>query len=302
VTGQAPGGSSRQALIAGILCYLVWGATPILFIAMGRAGATPWEILAQRAMWAAPWAGLLVLLANQGPQVRRVISNPRLLALLALSAAMISSGWGVYVWSVNNGRNIEASLGYYVTPLLNMAAGAVLFRERIDRFGAAAITLAAAGVALQTAALGHLPIIALYLAVTFWGYGLIRKQIGVDAQTGLFVECLFMAAPGLAFVLWLHHAGGGIFARTSGGTLLMMTAGPATVAPLALFAWTARRLKFSTVGFLQFISPTIGFFVGIATGERLNLMGVISFAFIWGGSVVFVIGAWRASRALQIPS
>jgi chloramphenicol-sensitive protein RarD len=298
-SGRA-GDSARQALIAGVFCYLIWGAIPVLFITMGRAGASPWEILAHRALWSAPWAGLLVLLAGQISQVRKVFVSPRRLALLALSAAMISSGWAVYVWSVNNGRNIEASLGYYVTPLLNMAAGAVFFRERIDRFGMFAIALAATGVALQWAALGHLPIIALYLAATFWGYGLIRRQIDVDAQTGLFVECLLMTLPGLVYIVWLHQSGGGVFTRTTGQTLLMLTTGPATVAPLALFAWTARRLPFATVGFLQFISPTIGFMVGLAMGERLNSMGLVSFAFIWAGAAVYVAGALRASNRLQV--
>ena len=296
------GGSARQALIAGVACYLLWGAMPILFIVMGRAGATPWEILAHRAVWSAPWAGLLVLLASQGPQVAKVFSSPRRIALLAASAAMISSGWAVYVWSVNNGRNLEASLGYYITPLLNMAAGAIFFRERIDRLGAAAIALAAVGVVLQTVALGHLPIIALYLAAAFWGYGLIRRQIDVDAQTGLFVECVLMVVPGVAYVLWLHHAGGGVFARDAGHSLLMLSTGPATVAPLALFAWTARRLPFATIGFLQFISPTIGFMVGLAVGERLNPLGVVSFGFIWAGAAVYVAGALRASMRLQVPA
>ncbi len=302
MTGSATGESSRAPLLTGLLCYLLWGALPVLFIVMGRAGATPLEILAQRALWSAPWAGLLVLLARQGPQVRKVFASPRRLALLALSAAMISSGWAVYVWSVNNGRNIESSLGYYITPLLNMAAGAAFFRERIDRFGAAAIALAVVGVALQTAALGHLPEIALFLALTFWGYGLIRKRIDVDAQTGLFVECLLMAGPGLAYVLWLHHSGGGVFGRTPGHSLLMLTTGPATVAPLALFAWTARRLPFATIGFLQFISPTIGFMVGLAMGERLNPLGVVSFGFIWAGAAIFAFGAWRAGRGLEAPA
>jgi len=299
VTAEAAEG--RRALLVGVFCYFIWGLTPALFIAMGHAGASSWEILANRALWSAPWAGLLVLIAGQGAQVRAVFSSPRRLGLLALSAAMISSGWGVFVWSVNNGRNIEASLGYYIAPLLNMAVGALLFRERIDRIGMVAIGLAAAGVVLQAVVLGHPPVIALFLAGTFWGYGLIRKQIDVDAQTGLFVESLLMTLPGLAYVIWLHHSGGGIFARTPGATLLMMTAGPATVAPLALFAWTARRLPFSTFGFLQFISPTIGFLIGLAVGERLDLVGLVSFLFIWAGSGVFVFGAWRASRRIQSP-
>jgi len=298
-TTEAPGGASRRARVVGVGGDLLWGATPILFIAMGKAGATPLEIVAERMMWAAPWAGLLVLIAGQGAQALAVFRRPRLLGWLAISAVMIGSGWAVFVWSVNNGRNLEASLGYYITPLLNMAAGALLFRERVDRIGLAAIGLSAVGVVLQTLAIGHPPLIALFLATAFWIYGLIRKQVDADAQTGLFVECLLMAGPGLAFVIWLNHSGGGIFGRSIGNSLLMLTAGPATVAPLALFAWTARRLPFSTFGFLQFIAPTIGFLIGLANGERLNPIGVISFVFIWAGAATFVFGAWRASRRLQ---
>ena len=287
---------SRRALLVGLFCYFVWGLTPALFIAMGEAGASSWEILAHRALWSSPWAGALVLMARQGGQVREVFRSPRRLAWLALSAAMISSGWAVFVWSVNNGRNLEASLGYYIAPLFTMAAGAIFWRERIDRFGAAAIALAAIGVALQALALGHAPLISLFLAVTFWGYGLIRKQIDVDAQTGLFVETLLMGPPALVYVIWLHHSGGGVFARSLHASLLLAIAGPATVAPLAMFAWTARRLSFAAFGFLQFISPTLGFLIGLAVGERLDALGVVSFLFIWAGSGVFILGAWRAWR------
>jgi chloramphenicol-sensitive protein RarD len=300
LNAEEVGGETRRALLVGFGCYVVWGLTPLLFIAMGRAGASPWAILAHRALWSAPWAGLLVLIARQGGEVRSAIADPRRLFWLILSATAISSGWGVFVWSVNNGRNIEASLGYFITPLLNMGAGALIFRERIDRFGALAIALAATGVALQTIALGHPPVIALYLAFTFWIYGLIRRQIAVEAQTGLFIECLLMTVPGLAAVIFLHGHGGDIFGRGLGPSLLMMAAGPVTVAPLALFAWTARRLPLSTFGFLQFISPTIGFLIGLGVGERLTPLGVVAFAFIWTGSAVFMLGAWRASMRLRV--
>ncbi len=292
----APGGSDRRALIAGLACYLLWGAMPALFIVMGRAGATPWEILAQRAMWSAPWAALLVVLGRQTRPALAVFRRPRLLAMLALSALMIGSGWAVFVWAVNHGHNFEASLGYYITPLLNMAVGALVFRERVDRFGAMAIILAATGVLIQSVAIGHPPVIALFLAAAFWAYGLIRRQVDAEAQTGLFIECVLMAGPGLAYVLWLGHMGGAVFGRSLGLSLLMMAAGPATVAPLALFAWTARRLPFSTLGFLQFIAPTIGFGVGLVAGERLTALSALSFVFIWAGAIVFALGAWRAAR------
>lgn len=295
----APGGPNRQALIAGLACYLIWGGLPVLFIVMNRAGAAPWEILGQRALWSAPWAGLLVLLAGQGREVRAAFADRRTLGLLCLSTVFIALNWSLYVWAVSSGHNLDASLGYYVIPLLNMAAGAALFGERVGRFGMAAIALAVVGVVLQTLALGHPPVISLVLALAFWGYGLIRRRVKADAQAGLFVECLLMAVPGLCYVLWLAHAGGGVFGRSAGGSLLMATTGPATVIPLALFAWAARRLPFSTLGFLQFIGPTLGFIVGVATGESLTPLRAVSFGFIWAGVAVFVLGAWRASRRLQ---
>ena len=293
-------GSSRSALIASIVNNLLWGGAPLLFMALGRAGASSWEIVAHRAMWSAPWALLLVLVAGQGGQVLAALRQPRLLGLLFLSAFSIASGWSLYVWAVNHGRNLECSLGYYINPLMNMAAGAVLFRERIDRVGLAAIGLAAIGVAIQTVALGHLPVISLVLATTFWIYGLIRRQVGIDAQAGLLIECLFMAGPGVIAAIWLSHAGHGMFGRQLGSSLLMALVGPVTVVPLALFAWAARRLTFATMGFLQFLSPTVGFSIGVWIGEPLTPLRLLSFVFIWAGAAMFAYGAWRASRRIHL--
>ncbi len=293
-------GGSRGAVTAGLVCNLLWGSTPLLFMQLDRMGASSWEIVAQRAMWSVPCAGLLVLLAGQGAEVARILRDPRSLGLLALSGVSIATGWSLYVWAVNDHRNLEASLGYYITPLMNMAAGWVLFRERIDRFGVAAVALAAIGVAVQALALGRLPLVSLVLATTFWIYGLVRRHVRVSAQAGLLVECLVISTPGLAYVIWLAVSGHGVFGRRLDITLLMPLVGPVTVAPLAIFAWTARRLPFSTLGFLQFVSPTVGFAIGLAVGEPLTPLRLLSFAFIWAGAAVFALGAWRAGRRFAI--
>jgi chloramphenicol-sensitive protein RarD len=281
---------------AGLICNLLWGTTPLLFMQLARMGAGSWEIVAQRAMWSVPCAALLVLLAGQRAEVGRILRDPRSLGLLALSGISIATGWSLYVWAVDDHRNLEASLGYYITPLMNMAAGWVLFRERIDRFGVAAVALAAIGVAVQAAALGRLPIVSLVLATTFWIYGLVRRHVQVSAQAGLLVECLVIAAPGVAYVAWLAASGQGVFGRHLDVSLLLPLVGPVTVTPLAIFAWTARRLPFSTLGFLQFVSPTVGFFIGLATGEPLTPLRLASFVFIWAGATAFALGAWRAGR------
>jgi chloramphenicol-sensitive protein RarD len=287
---------TRRAVVAGALCYGVWGLVPLIFQAIGRAGPDAWEIMGHRVLWGTLSAGVLVLVARQGGQVLRVLRTPRTLALLAFSAVLIAANWTLFVWSVNNGRTLETSLGYYITPLINMAAGAALFRERIDRVGLAAIGLAAVGVALQAVALGHLPLISLALALTFGGYGIIRKRVAADAQTGLFVECLVLAAPAAAFIGWIEGAGRGHFGASPVAALWLVAAGPITAAPLALFAWAARRIPLSTMGFLQFLAPTISFCIGVAEGEPFTLLRGVSFAFIWLGAGVYAFGAWRKGR------
>lgn len=289
----------RNALIAGVGCYLMWGFIPLLFQGMDRIGAGPIEIMAHRTAWAVVWAGLLVLLARQGGDVLAALRNPRVMGWITLSTLLIAVNWTTYVTAVNSGRTLDASLGYYLNPLLNMAAGAWLFRERISRLGLVAIGLAGVGVALQAAALGHLPWISLLLAVTFCAYGVIRKRVAVDAQGGLFLECLLLAGPGLVWVLWLAHQGVGRFGTSFEANVWLMLAGPVTVVPMALFAWAARRLPLSTMGFLQFLAPTIVFFIGVAQGEPFNWLRGVSFAFIWAGAAVFLWAAWTRVRAAR---
>lgn len=288
----------RAALLAGIGCYTLWGFLPLYFHLLSTLGVSSWEMIAHRTLWAAPWALLIVLLARQGGQVMTVLRQPKTLAVLAASTLAIFINWSIYVFAVNAGHVIETSLGYYINPLMNVAAGALLFRERISREGAIAIGLAAIGVAIQTAALGHLPVISLGVALSFCVYAILRKQVKADAQTGLFIECAYLAVPGLLYVLHLRSAGEGHLGAAPGVTLLLLLAGPATVVPLALFAWSARRMPLSAMGFLQFIAPTLQFAVGVALGEPFTPMRALSFVFIWAGVAVFAHGAWKRARAL----
>ncbi len=290
---------ARGAVLAGIACYTLWGVLPIYLQAVARTGAGDLEIIAHRAAWSLPWAGLLALAAGQGRQIVRALAAPRTLGLLACSSLVIATNWGTFVWAVGHGHTLDASLGYYINPLMNMAAGALLFRERLDRIGLIAIALAGLGVAVQTAALGHLPVIALVLALTFTVYGLIRKQVAAEAQTGLFVECLTLLVPAAGYILWLQAHGRGHFLASPTATALLLAAGPATVAPLALFVWSARRLPLSTIAFLQFIGPTLQFMIGVEGGETLTPLRAASFGLIWLGVVVFAIGAWRKGRGLR---
>lgn len=293
---QGEPGEARLALGAAIVCYLIWGIVPLVFQAMGRLGISSWEILGNRMVWAVPVALGFVVMTHQGGEVRAIFRNPGAIAWLTLSALLIAANWSIYIWAVNSGRVLETALGYYINPLIGMAAGALLFRERIDRLGYLAIALAATGVIVQAVAVGGLPIVSLALALSFGAYGIVRKRVAVSAQAGLLVECLLLAGFGLAYVIWLQTRGLGHLGASWPATLWLLSCGPFTAVPLVLFAWAVRRIPLSSLGFLQFLGPTTGFIVGVAEGEPMSPLRALSFVFIWGGAVVFGYAAWRRSR------
>src|ERR1700761_7017593 len=173
-SSDAPG-PDRQGLAAGLLCYSLWGLLPLLFNAAEHAGAGVLEIVAWRTLWSTPLALALVWLVDRGAALRALFLRPRALLTLVLSATLIATNWITYVWAVDNGHTLAASLGYYLTPLINMAAGALLFKERVDRISMIAMGLAVLGVAVQGLALGQVPWIPLVLAISFGGYGIVRK-------------------------------------------------------------------------------------------------------------------------------
>jgi len=291
-SGERP--SARYDLAAGIGCYVLWGGLSILFMALAAHGARPGEILASRCLWSLPWAFAILLLTRAGREVLAIFGSPRTLAWLTASATLVSVNWAMFIWASTSGHKLDASLAYYINPLLNMGAGALLFRERISPAGTVAVALACIGVALQGLAVGHPPWLALALATTFWGYGVLRKQAPAGAQAGLFVECLMLAPLGLAYLAWIGLHGQGHLGAGLPATLLLLATGPATVIPLALFAHAARKLPLSTMGFLQFVMPTALFAIAMATGEPMTWLSAASFLFIWAGVGVFTVGAVRA--------
>ena len=279
----------RAGLGAALICYLMWGVFPLLFHAMAQQGASAWEIVGWRLAFAIPVALALVVGTGRLAALAALVRQPRVVLLLAVSAIFIALNWMVYVWAVNAGQTLSASLGYYINPLLNAALGAVLFREKISRAGYAAFALAALGVGIQAFSVGANPWIPVVLAASFSIYGVVRRQVKADAQTGLLVECLILSPVAIGGLVWLHHHGGLRFGQGWDVSLLLMVGGPVTVAPLALFAYAARRLPFNVVGFTQFITPTLQFGCGLLLGERLTIVRVVSFAFIWIGAGVFAM-------------
>ncbi len=298
MSSSTPGGETRLALAAGVATNLFWGLMPLAYQLLGRLGVGAPEIAAHRAIWCVPAAALLVLAARQGGQVIQVVSNPRVLRWLVVSGLLIGGNWMLFIYAANAGRMLETSLGYYINPLLNMAAGALLFRERLDRLGALAIGLAVVGVALQAMAIGHVPVVALVLAASFSAYSVVRKRVAAEAQTGLLVESAIISVAALGYAGWLAAHGAARFGTEPTATAWLVACGPLTAIPLALFAWSARRLPLTIIGFLQFIAPTITFTIGLAQGEPFTPLRAASFAVIWAGGGVFIFGAWRRTRSV----
>lgn len=293
----APAGSlDRRALSAALVAYLFWGLMPLLFRAGEAAGSAPLETVAWRITASAPLALLLVVATGRLPALRALAARPRALLPLALSAALAAVNWTVYVSAVDAGRTLDTSLGYYILPLINLAAGAWLFGERLDAPQWAAAALAGAGVALQAVAVGGVPWVSLAVAFSFAGYGIVRKRAAADAQTGLFVECALLLPLALGYIGWLSAHGHASFGASPAASLILLLGGPATALPLFLFAVGARGLPLTLMGFLQFISPTLQFALGLEGGERLSPLGLVAFGFIWAGVAVFVAAGLVKAR------
>ena len=277
----------RAGLLAALGCYLLWGAFPLLFHAIGVRGAGSWEIVGWRTVFSVPVALALVMAIGRLSAVREIAIRPRQLMLLTLSAFLVGSNWAVYVWAVSSGQTLSASLGYYINPLVNAAVGAIFFREQISRFGKIALGLATIGVIVQALALGAPPWVALVLAFSFASYGIVRKQVDADAQSGILIECIVLSPVAIAVLCWLNSHGGLHFGRSISLSLLLLSCGPATVIPLTLFAFAARRLPLNVIGFMQFLTPTILFMFGLVQGEKLPPLSLLAFGFIWTGVIVF---------------
>jgi chloramphenicol-sensitive protein RarD len=289
--------ASQRGLACALGAFSIWGLSPLYFHAVGSVPAT--EIVAHRVLWSvlllAAWIGL-----RQGfGTLRAVFGQPRLLALLALTASLTSANWLVFVWSVGAGRLVESSLGYFINPLVNVLFGRLFLGERLRPLQRVAVGLAAAGVALKVWQTGSLPWIALFLAGTFGTYGLLRKRAPIDAQNGLFIETLLVAPLALGYLGWLTFSGSLNLGDRPLVTALLPVAGVMTTIPLALFAEAARRLPLSTVGLVQYLSPTLNFLIAVLLfGEAFRSAELAAFGLIWAALALYSADALRAGRGV----
>ena len=286
---------TRDGLIAAFLAYLMWGVLPVYFKLVEDVATL--EVLVHRIIWAVPFGALIIFSRRQWPEVRRALADVRVVGYLVLAAVLIAGNWFVYIWAIQKDQIFQASLGYYINPLLFTLAGVLLFGEKLRSFQIAAIFLAAAGVLILTISSGQVPVIALILGTLFTIYGVIRKRIVVGGMPGLFIETLVLLPFSMAYLVWIMISGAAEFGSGSPSMMvLLILAGPVTVLPLLCFALATRRLNLSTVGFMQFIAPTLQLIIGVLYGEELTSAHVVCFSLIWLAVGLFSWDAWRARR------
>ncbi len=286
----------RAGLIFGVSAYLLWGVMPLYFKALTHVG--PVEIVAHRILWSLVFLGALIALWRRWPAVRAALANRRAMLLLAATSVLIAVNWLVYIYAVVSGHVLEGSLGYYLNPLVNILLGVVILKERLSRLQVAATLIAAAGVVALAAGAGSGLWISLVLAVSFASYGFLRKIAPVEALEGLSIETVILAPLALGWVLWLQQAGAGSFLAFGPTTALLLALGGAvTAVPLLLFTAAARRLPYSTLGFLQYLAPSLQFLLAVlAFGEPLTRAHAICFGAIWTALALFTFDGLRAAH------
>ena len=285
-----PDHSKRDGVIAGLIAYTLWGILPVYFKAVETVPAI--EVLLHRIIWAVPFGALIIFMRRQWPEVKRALTHREMLLWLIASAVLIAVNWYIYIVAVQTGRIFQASLGYYINPLIFVLAGVIFFGERLGRLQTGAVALAAVGVFVLTFSGGEFPWIALSLGTSFAFYGVIRKRVVIGATPGLFVETLILMPIAVVWLGSMMASGTAAIGSASPGLLaLLLAAGPITVVPLVMFAVAARRLALSTVGFMQFLAPSMQFATGIYYGEELTLPRIVCFACIWAAVVLFSVDA-----------
>lgn len=284
---------TRRGLVHGVAAYGLWGVIPIFWKLLDHLD--PLEVLAHRVVWGMLTFLIIVRVAGEGPRLRAALGDRRMVAAMTLSGAALAVNWGTFIFSVTHDRLLEASFGYFINPLISVALGTLVLRERLRRLQWLAITCALGGVALLTWQLGALPWIAVLLAGSFGVYGLLRKTAKVDSLVGSTMESLLMAPLALGLLGALAWRGEGALGHDdAAGYGLLVSTGIVTAGPLLLFTSAARRLPLSTVGFLQYLAPTGQLLLAVLVyGEAFSTDELRAFALIWVGLGVFSIDLYR---------
>lgn len=275
-----------------LLCYLTWGTFPIYWYPINQSGMPADQILAQRVIWSALFAVLLLLLFQQGRAIINALKQPKVLGLFVLSSFMIGVNWLVYLWAIVNEYILDASLGYFINPILNVFVGRIVLKEQLNKTQLLSLFFAIAGILWLAIPAGQIPWVALILASSFCIYGLIRKLAPMEPLSGLTLETLIMSPFALAYLYFCYTQNNLVFSELNTlQTTVLLCSGIATTLPLLWFAMGARQISMSLLGMLQYISPTLQFLCGVLIfNETLSIERSVGYLLVWIGVVIFLWG------------
>ncbi|MER9939376.1 EamA family transporter RarD [Mesorhizobium sp. M0088] len=288
---------ARRGFLLALGAYLLWGLLPFYMKAVAHLPLA--EVIAHRIVWSVPIAAAVLIWAGRMADFKAALRSPRTIAMAALTAALISVNWGIYVWAIAVDRTVETALGYYINPLVNVVVGALLLGERLDRLQIAAVVLAAVAVTVLTVEGGKLPWVSLALAFSFAAYAFFRKTLPIGPSQGFLLEVLLLSVPALGYIVYLIATEQDHIVSSSGtDTALLIGCGPVTSIPLLLFAFGARLLRLSTIGIMQYIAPTIVFLIAVLIfDEPFGTTQAIAFGLIWTALAMY---SWSMFRGREI--
>ena len=292
-----PAAESPKGLALAVSSYLIWGLMPLYFAL--TIGIDPIEVLAHRIVWSVPIALAVLWWLGRTSDLRAALTNPRMLGMAMLTALLVSINWGTYIYALQTGRAMETALGYYINPLLAVLMGRVLLGEKLDGLQIAAVCLAALGVAILTWEAGELPLIAVAITLSWAFYSYFRKSLPIGANQGFALEVLLLLPLGLAALAWFETTPeGGVLGRGDPAQIgLMLLAGVLSAVPLLLYGNGAKLLRLTTLGVLQYISPTIVFLLSIfVLGENFDGARQVAFPMIWGAVALYSLAMFRRNR------
>lgn len=286
----------RKGAILACIAFTIWGLAPIYFKQLQHV--TAFEILTHRVVWSVMFLIIIVSILGQWDRIKRIIVQPKLLLMLVLTSSILGFNWGLFIWAVNNNHMLDASLGYYINPLLNVLLGVLFLGERLRKFQMVAVALAFTGVLLQLISFGSFPVVAFSLAISFAIYGLLRKKLPVEALSGISIEAFILLPVALIYwYLMVPTATSSLSANDWHTNVLLISAGIITTLPLLCFTGAAKRLQYTTLGFFQYIGPSLMFILAVMLyGEVFDAERVVTFVCIWSALAIFSWDSFRQSR------
>ncbi|NMG41520.1 EamA family transporter RarD [Chelativorans sp. ZYF759] len=294
--GATETGDTLAGFMFALSAYGLWGLMPLYMKLVAHIPAA--EVVAHRALWSVPVAGIVLLALRRTADITAALRSPRTIAMAALTAALISVNWGIYVWAIAVDRAVETALGYYINPLVAILMGAVLLGEKLSRAQIVSVLLACAAVVVLTVDAGGLPWVSLALAFSFACYGFLRKTLPIGPSQGFFLEVIILSVPALGFATWLAMTGQTHFRMDEPmDMLLLILCGPVTAVPLILFAFGAKLLRYSSIGIMQYVAPTMIAIIAVFVFQEPFGPGrITAFALIWMALAIFTWSMLKQSR------